>query len=90
MALHNTHMIITTSNLKADDTAKQCILQNTPSATIDIIKLELNSQKSVCAFTNKFLVMNLPLNIFIETKEDGEKWKSMSEVSVYIFSFVLV
>ncbi|KAG6518628.1 short-chain dehydrogenase TIC 32 B, chloroplastic-like [Zingiber officinale] len=65
MALHGAHVIIGARNLEAADSVKQGILQNTPSAKIDIIELELSSQKSVRAFAGKFLAMNLPLNILI-------------------------
>ncbi|KAG6476568.1 hypothetical protein ZIOFF_065810 [Zingiber officinale] len=65
MALHSAHVIIKARNLKVVDVVKQHILQNTPSVKINIIELKLSSQKSVRAFTDKFLTMNLPLNILM-------------------------
>ncbi|XP_074588154.1 short-chain dehydrogenase TIC 32, chloroplastic-like [Curcuma longa] len=65
MALRGAHVVIGARNLEAADAVKQNILQNTPSAKIDIIELELSSQKSVRAFADKFLAMNLPLHILI-------------------------
>ncbi|KAG6479412.1 hypothetical protein ZIOFF_062875 [Zingiber officinale] len=65
MALHSAHVIIRVRNLKVVDAVKQHILQNTPSAKINIIELKLSSQKSVRALSDKFLTMNLPLNILM-------------------------
>ncbi|XP_042467372.1 short-chain dehydrogenase TIC 32, chloroplastic-like [Zingiber officinale] len=68
MALRGAHVIIgsrTTAAGLAAESLKQSILQDTPSARIDIIYLELNSQDSVRDFTDEFLSMNLPLNILI-------------------------
>ncbi|KAG6518626.1 hypothetical protein ZIOFF_022106 [Zingiber officinale] len=68
MALRGAHVIIGSRNTAvglAAESLKQSILQDTPSARIDIIYLELNSQDSVRDFTDEFLSMNLPLNILI-------------------------
>ncbi|XP_074588118.1 short-chain dehydrogenase TIC 32 B, chloroplastic-like [Curcuma longa] len=65
MALRGAHVIIGARNTEAAESVKQSILQNTPSARIDIIHLELSSQKSVRDFSDRFISMNLPLNILI-------------------------
>ncbi|KAG6518629.1 hypothetical protein ZIOFF_022109 [Zingiber officinale] len=65
MALRGAHVIIGARNTEAAESVKQSILQNTPSARIDTIHLELSSQKSVRDFSDRFLSMNLPLNILI-------------------------
>ncbi|XP_042408826.1 short-chain dehydrogenase TIC 32 B, chloroplastic-like [Zingiber officinale] len=65
MALRGAHVIIGASNTEAANSVKQSILQSTPSARIDIIQLELSSQKSVRDFADKFLSMNAPLNVLI-------------------------
>ncbi|XP_074588081.1 short-chain dehydrogenase TIC 32 B, chloroplastic-like [Curcuma longa] len=65
MAMRGAHVIIGARNTEAAESVKQSILQTTPSARIDIIHLELSSQKSVREFSDRFLSMNLPLNILI-------------------------
>ncbi|KAG6507758.1 hypothetical protein ZIOFF_033110 [Zingiber officinale] len=65
MALRGAHVIIGARNTEAASEVKQSILQSTPSARIDIIQIELSSLKSVRAFAEKFLAMDLPLNILI-------------------------
>ncbi|KAG6518631.1 short-chain dehydrogenase TIC 32 B, chloroplastic-like [Zingiber officinale] len=65
LALRGAHVIIGARNLEAANTVKQNILSSIPSARIDIIQIELSSLKSVRAFADKFLAMNLPLNILI-------------------------
>ncbi|KAG6493245.1 hypothetical protein ZIOFF_048222 [Zingiber officinale] len=65
MALRGAHVIIGARNFEAARAVKQNILHDVPSARVDIIDLELSSQKSVRAFADKFLAMNLPLNILI-------------------------
>ncbi|XP_074588082.1 short-chain dehydrogenase TIC 32 B, chloroplastic-like [Curcuma longa] len=65
MALRGAHVIIGARNTEAAESVKQSILLNTPSARIDIIHLELSSQNSVREFSDRFLSMDLPLNILI-------------------------
>ncbi|XP_074566446.1 short-chain dehydrogenase TIC 32 B, chloroplastic-like [Curcuma longa] len=65
MALRGAHVIIGARNTEAANNVKQSILQSTPSARVDIIQLELSSQKSVRDFADKFLSMNVPLNVLI-------------------------
>ncbi|XP_074574201.1 short-chain dehydrogenase TIC 32 B, chloroplastic-like [Curcuma longa] len=65
LALRGAHVIIGARNLEAANAVKQSILESTPSARIDIIQIELSSLKSVRAFADKFLAMDLPINILI-------------------------
>ncbi|XP_074576245.1 short-chain dehydrogenase TIC 32 B, chloroplastic-like [Curcuma longa] len=65
MALRGAHVIIGARNIEAANGVRQSILQSTPSARIEIIQIELSSLKSVRAFAEKFLAMDLPLNILI-------------------------
>ncbi|XP_074588114.1 short-chain dehydrogenase TIC 32 B, chloroplastic-like [Curcuma longa] len=65
LALRGAHVIIGARNLEAANTVKQNILSSIPSARIDIIQIELSSLKSVRGFAEKFLAMDLPLNILI-------------------------
>ncbi|KAG6507761.1 hypothetical protein ZIOFF_033113 [Zingiber officinale] len=65
LAQRGAQVIIGARNLEAAKAVKQNILESTPSARIDIIQIELSSLKSVRAFADKFLAMDLPLNILI-------------------------
>ncbi|KAG6504339.1 hypothetical protein ZIOFF_036671 [Zingiber officinale] len=65
LAQRGAQVIIGARNLEAANAVKQNILESTPSARIDIIQIELSSLKSVRAFADKFLAMDLPLNILI-------------------------
>ncbi|KAG6493247.1 hypothetical protein ZIOFF_048224 [Zingiber officinale] len=77
MALRGAHVIIGARNIEAATGVKQSILQSAPSARIEIIQIELSSLKSVRTFAEKFLAMDLPLNILmchvlsISASEDG-------------------
>ncbi|XP_042397450.1 retinol dehydrogenase 11-like isoform X1 [Zingiber officinale] len=63
--ISHSHVIIGARNTEVASEVKQSILQSTPSARINIIQIELSSLMSVRAFTEKFLAMDLPLNILI-------------------------
>ncbi|KAL5992055.1 Short-chain dehydrogenase TIC 32 B, chloroplastic [Asimina triloba] len=65
LALHGAHVIIAARNLEAANDAKQLILEDNPAARIDILKLDLSSLKSVRAFADAFIEMDLPLNLLI-------------------------
>ncbi|XP_065048145.1 short-chain dehydrogenase TIC 32 B, chloroplastic-like [Musa acuminata AAA Group] len=64
-ALRGAHVIIAARNLKAADGAKQLIQRTAPASRVDILELDLSSLKSVRAFADKFLSMDLPLDILI-------------------------
>ncbi|KAI3523063.1 hypothetical protein L1887_01119 [Cichorium endivia] len=65
MALRGAHVIIATRNMEAANEAKQSILKSNENAKIDVIQLDLSSLKSVKAFADNFIALNLPLNILI-------------------------
>jgi retinol dehydrogenase 12 len=65
LALRGAHVIIAARNMEAASNAKAMILENNPKARVDNIKLDLGSLKSVRAFADEFLSMNLPLNILM-------------------------
>ncbi|XP_074568262.1 short-chain dehydrogenase TIC 32 B, chloroplastic-like [Curcuma longa] len=65
LALRGARVIIAARNMDAANAAKKLILQTSPSARVDILKLDLSSLKSVRAFADEFLSMNLPLHILI-------------------------
>ncbi|XP_072960377.1 short-chain dehydrogenase TIC 32 B, chloroplastic [Typha angustifolia] len=64
-ALRGAHVIIAARNMESANDAKQFILKHNPTARLDVLKLDLSSLKSVRAFVEKFISMNLPLNILI-------------------------
>ncbi|XP_042400363.1 short-chain dehydrogenase TIC 32 B, chloroplastic-like [Zingiber officinale] len=65
LALRGARVIIAARNMEAASEAKRLILQSSPSARVDILKLDLSSLKSVKEFADEFLSMDLPLNILI-------------------------
>lgn len=65
LGLRNAHVIIGARNIERANEAKQLILKDNKSARVDILKLDLASLKSVRAFANNFLALNLPLNILM-------------------------
>ncbi|CAA3024718.1 Hypothetical predicted protein [Olea europaea subsp. europaea] len=65
LAQRNAHVIIGARNMEAANEAKQLILKDNNNARIDIFKLNLASLKSVKAFADHFISLNLPLNILI-------------------------
>lgn len=58
-------MIIAARNMEAASEAKSLILQSSPSARVDVLKLDLSSLKSVREFADEFLSMDVPLNILM-------------------------
>lgn len=65
LALRNTQVIIGARNTEAADKAKELIINNNQNARVHVLKLDLASLKSVKAFAESFLALNLPLNILI-------------------------
>ncbi|CAI9783234.1 unnamed protein product [Fraxinus pennsylvanica] len=65
LARRNAHVIIGARNMEAANEAKQLILKDNNNARIDIFKLNLASLKSVKAFADHFISLNLPLNVLI-------------------------
>ncbi|KAF1879252.1 hypothetical protein Lal_00047926 [Lupinus albus] len=65
LCLRKAHVIIAVRNMDSAKEAKQLILQENQSARVDIMKLDLCSLKSVTSFVDKFIALDLPLNILI-------------------------
>ncbi|KAK7336969.1 hypothetical protein VNO77_17523 [Canavalia gladiata] len=65
LALRKTHVIIAVRNMESAKKAKQHIQEENQSARVDIMKLDLCSMDSVRSFVDKFIALNLPLNILI-------------------------
>uniref|UniRef100_A0A251VBC2 Putative glucose/ribitol dehydrogenase n=1 Tax=Helianthus annuus TaxID=4232 RepID=A0A251VBC2_HELAN len=65
LALRGVHVVMAARNVEAAAKCKETIIKSCPSATIDVMKLELRSLKSVTNFANEYISMGLPLNILI-------------------------
>lgn len=65
LAMRKVHVIIGARNIEAANKAKQQLLEENPSAKLDVLKLDLSSIKSTREFAENFLALNLPLNILI-------------------------
>ncbi|KAG6580555.1 Short-chain dehydrogenase TIC 32 B, chloroplastic, partial [Cucurbita argyrosperma subsp. sororia] len=63
LAMRKAHVIIGARNVEAANKAKQQILQQNPSAKLDVLKLDLSSITSTTQFAQNFIALNLPLNI---------------------------
>ncbi|OAY64919.1 Short-chain dehydrogenase TIC 32, chloroplastic [Ananas comosus] len=64
-ALRGAHVIIAARNMEAANNVKELLVKSNPKAHVDVLQLDLSSLKSVRAFADKFISMNLPLNILI-------------------------
>ncbi|MFS7923857.1 putative very-long-chain 3-oxoacyl-CoA reductase [Helianthus anomalus] len=65
LALRGVHVVIAARNVEAVAKCKETIIKSCPSATIDVMKLDLRSLKSVTNCVNEYISMGLPLNILI-------------------------
>lgn len=64
-ALRGAHVIIAARNMEAANNVKELLVKSNPKAHVDVLQLDLSSLKSVRAFADKFISMNLPLNILM-------------------------
>lgn len=65
LAQQKAHVIIAARNTKAGNEAKELILEENEKARVDVLRLDLASLKSVREFADKFIALDLPLNILI-------------------------
>ncbi|KAL3628611.1 hypothetical protein CASFOL_027657 [Castilleja foliolosa] len=65
LASRNAHVFIAARNIEAANEAKQLILNDHKNARVDVLKLDIASVKSINAFADSFIALNLPLNILI-------------------------
>lgn len=65
LALRRAHVIIAARNMEAASKAKQLILEKNENARVDVLKLDLCSVKSIRAFVDSFIALDLPLNLLI-------------------------
>ncbi|XP_024986014.1 short-chain dehydrogenase TIC 32, chloroplastic-like isoform X2 [Cynara cardunculus var. scolymus] len=65
LALRGVHVVMAVRNTKNGKKVSDKILTETPDAKIDIMELDLNSQKSIRDFAKKYRSSGLPLHILI-------------------------
>ncbi|KAJ0970167.1 hypothetical protein J5N97_023044 [Dioscorea zingiberensis] len=65
LALRGVHVIIGVRKVSAGNGIKRSIIEQVPTAKIDVLELDLSSMASVAQFASEFKSLNLPLNILI-------------------------
>jgi NAD(P)-dependent dehydrogenase (short-subunit alcohol dehydrogenase family) len=65
LAKRGAHVIMAVRNTKAGEETKLKFLEEDPSATLDVMQLDLGSLASVRKFAGDFRAQNLPLNILM-------------------------
>lgn len=81
LALRRAHVIIAARNIEAASKAKQLILEENENARVDVLKLDLCSVKSIRAFVDSFIALDLPLNLLM--------WYIMISFSISEFHYVI-
>ncbi|KAK1419122.1 hypothetical protein QVD17_28280 [Tagetes erecta] len=65
LALRGVHVVMAARNVEAANKCKETIINGCPSATIDVMELDVSSLHSVKNFANEYISKSLPLNILI-------------------------
>ena len=65
LALRGVHVIMGVRNLSSGNNVKKAIVEEIPSAQVDVLELDLSSMASVRKFASDFKALNLPLNILM-------------------------
>ncbi|KAF7151856.1 hypothetical protein RHSIM_Rhsim02G0232200 [Rhododendron simsii] len=65
LALRGVHVVMAVRNTDAGGKVREAILKENPSATIDVMELDLSSMASVRKFASEYTSSGLPLNILI-------------------------
>ncbi|XP_076887496.1 short-chain dehydrogenase TIC 32, chloroplastic-like [Bidens hawaiensis] len=65
LALHGVHVVMAVRNTESGQKVKEMIVNEIPTAKIDIMELDLSALASVTKFAAEFVSSNLPLNILI-------------------------
>ncbi|XP_026379896.1 short-chain dehydrogenase TIC 32, chloroplastic-like isoform X2 [Papaver somniferum] len=65
LVMRGVQIVMAVRNTVAGTAAKQTILEETPSAKIEVFELDLSSMASVRKFAAEFKSLDLPLNILI-------------------------
>ncbi|CAM6036988.1 unnamed protein product [Sphagnum compactum] len=101
LAKRGAHVIMAVRNTKAGEEIKLKFLEEDPSATLDVMQLDLGSLASVRKFAGDFRAQNLPLNILInnagavlpefELSEDGmEKTFATNHIGPFLLTNLLL
>jgi NAD(P)-dependent dehydrogenase (short-subunit alcohol dehydrogenase family) len=101
LAKRGAHVIMAVRNTKAGEETKLKFLEEDPSATLDVMQLDLGSLASVRKFAGDFRAQNLPLNILInnagavlpdfELSEDGmEKTFATNHIGPFLLTNLLL
>ncbi|XP_039123707.1 short-chain dehydrogenase TIC 32, chloroplastic-like [Dioscorea cayenensis subsp. rotundata] len=65
LALRGVHVVMAVRNLSSGSVVKDSILNEIPSAKVDVLELDLTSMASVRKFASDFDALNLSLNILV-------------------------
>jgi len=65
LALRGVHVVMAARNVESATKCKETIIKGCPSATIDVMKLDVSSLESVRSFANEYISKGLPLNILV-------------------------
>ncbi|KAL3743028.1 hypothetical protein ACJRO7_018351 [Eucalyptus globulus] len=65
LALRGVHVVMAVRKVDAGSSAKEAILEELPSAKIDVMELDLSSMESVRKFASDYQSSALPLNLLI-------------------------
>ncbi|GAB2296829.1 Short-chain dehydrogenase TIC 32, chloroplastic [Dionaea muscipula] len=65
LALRGAHVIMAVRNVNAGNEVKQAILEEIPSAKVDVMELDLSSLESVRHFASEYISSRRPLNLLI-------------------------
>ncbi|KAK3434335.1 short-chain dehydrogenase TIC 32, chloroplastic [Eucalyptus grandis] len=65
LALHGVHVVMAMRNVDAGRSVKEAILQELPSAKLDVMELDLSSMESIRKFASDYQSSALPLNLLI-------------------------
>lgn len=65
LALHGVHVVMAVRNTERGKEVKESIVNEIPSAKVDVMELDLSSLASVRKFAAEFVSSSLPLNILM-------------------------
>nr|XP_043627722.1 short-chain dehydrogenase TIC 32, chloroplastic-like [Erigeron canadensis] len=65
LALRGVHVVMAARNVEAATKCKETIIKGCPSATIDVMQVDISSLESVRKFADEYISKGLPLNILI-------------------------
>ncbi|XP_024372709.1 short-chain dehydrogenase TIC 32, chloroplastic isoform X1 [Physcomitrium patens] len=101
LAKRGAHIVMAIRNLSTGEEVKAAIMEETPNARVDVMKLDLASLASVRQFAEEFKARKLPLNILInnagymsgrfELSKDGlEKVFATNHIGTFLLTKLLL